>query len=60
MADPELATNNNIKPGQPSNRAIGTQNDLERGQNKKNNKTINNNKNNPQKEENNKKNNNNE
>ena len=44
MADPELPTNNNIKPGQPSNRAIGTKNDLEIGQHKNNNKTINNNK----------------
>ena len=49
MAEPELSTNYNIKPGQPSNRAIGTKNGLERGQNKNNNKIINNNKNNPQK-----------
>ena len=32
MADPELTTNNNSKPGQSSNRATDTKKGLERGQ----------------------------
>ena len=50
MAVPELSTNYNIKPGQSSNRAADTKNDLERGQKQENNnKIIKNNKNNPRK-----------
>ena len=35
MAEPELSTNHNIKPGQSSNRAADTKNDPERGQKNK-------------------------